>query len=45
MHLTDRCRFLNCFVRMGGGGVEGFVMNSQPTSGGRGGVERYVMNS
>ncbi len=36
MHLTDRCPFLNCSVRMGGGGVEGFVMN---------GGERYVMNS
>ncbi len=23
MHLTDRCRFLNCSVRMGGGGLVG----------------------
>ncbi len=39
MYLTDRCRFLNCSVRMGGGrGGEGFVMNSQPTYGGGGGV-------
>jgi hypothetical protein len=31
MHLTytDRCRFLNCSVRMGGGDVDGFVMNSE----------------
>jgi hypothetical protein len=31
MHLTDSCRFLNCSVRMGvgGGGVEGFIMNSE----------------
>jgi hypothetical protein len=29
----------------GGGGVEGFVMNSQATSGGRQGEERSVMNS
>jgi hypothetical protein len=28
MHLTDRCRFLNCSVRMGGWGVEGFVKNT-----------------
>jgi hypothetical protein len=36
MHLTDRCRFLNCSaVRMGGGGVEGFVMNSEGISGAR----------
>jgi hypothetical protein len=35
MHLTDRCRFLNCSVRMEGD-VGGFVMNSQPTSGGSG---------
>jgi hypothetical protein len=32
MHLKDRCRFLNCSVRTGGGGGEGFVMNSQATS-------------
>jgi hypothetical protein len=45
MHLTDRCRFLNCSVRMGGGGVERYVMNSQPTSrGSGGGGERYVMD-
>jgi hypothetical protein len=39
MHLTDRCRFPNCSVRMGGlGVVEGFVINLQATSGGgRGG--------
>ena len=29
MHLTDRCQFLNCSVRMGGGDVDGFVMNSE----------------
>jgi hypothetical protein len=35
MHLTDRCQFLNCSVRMGGGeGVEGFVMKSEGISGG-----------
>ncbi len=42
MHLADRCRFLNCSVRMGG---EGFVMNSEGISGGREGGERCVMNS
>ncbi len=44
MHLADRCRFLNCSARMGGWGVEGFVMNLQATSGGRdggGGAVRY----
>jgi hypothetical protein len=45
MHLTDCCRFLNCSVRMGGRGwgVEGYVMNSQATFGGRegGGAVRY----
>jgi hypothetical protein len=35
MHLTDRCRFINCSVRMRGGGVEGFVMDSEGISGGR----------
>ncbi len=46
MHLTDCCRFLNCSVRMGGGGVERFVMNSEGISGGGGrkGGERCVMN-
>jgi hypothetical protein len=35
MHLTDRCRFLNCSVRMGGWDLERYVMNSQPSSWGR----------
>jgi hypothetical protein len=29
------CQFLNCSVRMGGWGLEGFVMNSEGISGGR----------
>jgi hypothetical protein len=38
MHHTDRCRFLNCSVRLGGGGgVSRYVMNSQPFSRGSGG--------
>ncbi len=46
MHLTYRCRFLNCSVRMGGGVcVEGFVMNSEGISGGGGGGNqiRYLL--
>jgi hypothetical protein len=37
MYHTDRSRFLNSSVRMGGGGegVEGFGLNSQGISGGR----------
>ncbi len=36
MHLTDRCRFLNCSVRMGERAcLEGFVMNSEGISEGR----------
>ncbi len=40
IYLTDRCLFLSCSVMMGGGGVEGFVMNSEGISGGgrRGGT-------
>ncbi len=42
MQLTDCCRFLICSIRMGGCGVEKFVMNSQETSGGReGGAVHY----
>jgi hypothetical protein len=45
MHLTDRCRFLNCPIRMGGGGVEGFIMNSvRRYFWGKGGGERCIMN-
>ncbi len=49
MHLTDDCRFLNCSVRMGikgvegweGGGLEGGNMRG---GGGVGWGERCVMN-
>ncbi len=34
MQLTGRCRFLNGSV-WGGRGAEGFIVNSQPTSGER----------
>jgi hypothetical protein len=45
MHLTDRCRFLNCSVRTGRGeGVEGIRYDSEGISGGREGGERCDMN-
>ncbi len=44
IHLTDRCRFLNCSVRMGGGGWGGIHYEFRRYFWGEGGGERCVMN-
>jgi hypothetical protein len=45
MHLTDRCRFLNCSSRMGGRVWRDLLsIHNLILGGGREG-ERYVMNS
>jgi hypothetical protein len=38
VHLTDRCRFLNCSVRMGGGGLKEVEVEGENKRGGGRGV-------
>ncbi len=44
MHLTVRCRFLNCSVRMGEGGCGGIRYEFRGNSGGGRGGGRCVIN-